>query len=164
MASHWVAGYWPAIAETGDALSVVDLADAVAAELNSAPDGTFAMAFTAVRQSVPRHSLESLTDLTVTVVPKGVERMPITRALAQHRMTVDVGVQKRTSDTEADVEAMVALIDAMADYLNDRTLAQAQNARWIDTEDAVVYAVEHLQTSQVFTGVLTLTYSILRGD
>lgn len=51
---------------------ITDIADAVTAELNTAPAGTFSPAFTAVRRVLPTFELPELMALQVTVVPKGV--------------------------------------------------------------------------------------------
>jgi len=47
---------------------IIDIADAVATELNAAPAGTFDPAFTAVRRVLPEFELSDLAELKVSVV------------------------------------------------------------------------------------------------
>ena len=62
---------------------VIDIADAVAAELNAAPPDTFSQAFAAARMVLPEFDLEDLAELKVTVVPKAVEITGATRSGSQ---------------------------------------------------------------------------------
>ena len=82
---------------------VIDIADAVVAELNAAPAGTFDPVFTAVRRVLPEFDLAELAELKVTVVPKAVEITGATRSVGQFDFQVDIGVQKKLGkdlDTE----------------------------------------------------------------
>jgi hypothetical protein len=139
---------------------IVQLADAVAAELNAA---TFTPAFIAERRVLPVYNLSELTGLRVTVVPKAVEITGATRAASQHDLSVDIGVQQRVppdSDVDAFVLELGGLVDAIADYLRRRQLTQPPGAgvSWVRTTNDPVYASEHLTEKRVFTSVLTVTY------
>jgi len=140
-----------------------DIADAVAAELNAAPSGTFSETFSAQRRVLPEFDLEDLAELKVSVVPKSVEITGSTRAASQYEVAVDVGVQKKLGkDLDAEVAALGTLVDEMADYLRRRTLQQAPFAVWVGITNEPVYVPEHLAERRVFTSVLTVTYRAMK--
>jgi len=142
---------------------VIDIADAVAAELNAAPAGTFDPAITAVRRVLPAFELADLADLKVSVVPKGVQMTGSTRATSQYEIAVDIGVQKKLGkDLDAEVAALGTLVDQIADCLRRRPLSAAPFAAWVSLVNEPVYAPEHLVEQRVFTSVLTVTYRAMR--
>jgi len=142
---------------------VIDIADAVAAELNAAPPGTFTPAITAVRRVLPEFELSELADLKVSVVPKGVQITGATRATSQYEIAVDIGIQKKLGkDLDAEVAALGTLVDQIADYLRSRQLSAAPFAAWIRIANEPVYAPEHLAEQRVFTSVLTVTYRAIK--
>ncbi len=138
---------------------VIDIADAVVAELNAAPAGTFDPAFTAVRRVLPEFDLPDLAELKVTVVPKAVEITGATRSVGQFDCQIDIGVQKKLGkDLDTEVAALCGLVEAIAGYLRRRALAAAPHAAWVRTQNDPVYAPEHLAEQRTFTSVLTVTY------
>ena len=141
----------------------IDIADAVAAELNAAEAGTFSEAFEARRRVLPEFELEHLAALKVTVVPKRVEITGSTRSASSYEIAVDVGVQKKLGkDLDAEVAALGTVVDEVADYLRRRPLAAAPHAAWTRITNEPVYAPEHLAEQRVFTSVLTVTYRAMR--
>lgn len=142
---------------------VIDIADAVAAELNAAPAGTFEPAFLAVRRVLPEFELAELAALRVTVVPKAVELSGSTRSLGQCDCQIDIGVQQKLGrDLDGEVAALCSLVDAIAAYLRRRPLAAVPRAAWVRTQIDPVYAPDHLAQQRTFTSVLTVTYRIAR--
>jgi hypothetical protein len=142
---------------------VIDIADAVAAEINAAPPDTFSQAFTAARMVLPEFDLADLAELKVTVVPKAVEITGGTRSASQYEIAVDVGIQKKLGkDLDAEVEALGTLVDEIADYLRRRQLTQAPWAAWSAIRNEPVYAPEHLAGERVFTSVLTVSYRAMK--
>jgi len=142
---------------------VIDIADAVATELNAAAPGTFSEAFTADRKVLPAHELSNLADLKVTVVPKAVEISGSTRSASQYDITVDIGVQKKLGkDLDSEVPVLSTLVDEIADYLRRRPLSAAAFAVWVRTVNEPVYVPEHLAAQRVFTSVLTVTYRAMK--
>ena len=142
---------------------VIDIADAVAAELNSAPSGTFEQAFTAVRRFLPEFELPDLAELKVSVVPRGLEITGATRSASQYEISIDIGVQKKLGrDVDGEVAGLLVLVEQMADYLRRRTLAGAPRAVWAGIANDPVWAAEHLSEQRVFTSVLTVTYRAIR--
>ena len=142
---------------------VMDISDAVAAELNAAEAGTFSESFTAERQVLPDFSLADLAQLRVTVVPKRVEITGATRSTSQYEIAVDIGIQKKLGrDLDAEVPILATLVDEIAEYLRRRPLAAAAWAAWVSIVNEPIYAPEHLAEQRVFTSVLTVTYRALK--
>jgi len=142
--------------------TIIDIADAVAAELAG---GEFSQGFTPQRSVLPDYELADLKDLQVTVVPRGVEITGASRALSQHDVQIDVGVQKKLSaDTEMDAEVaeLLGLVEEIADFMARRPLQAMPLAAWVKTANDPVYAPEHLAEKRVFTSVLTLTYRVMK--
>lgn len=138
---------------------IIDIADAVASELNAAPAGTFDPAFTAVRRVLPEFELAELAELTVSVVPKAAEVSGATRITSQFDTVIDIGVQQKLGkDLDAEVAALCSLVEAIAAYLRRRPLTDAPHALWVRTLNDPVYAPEHLAGERTFTSVLTVTY------
>jgi len=142
---------------------VTDIADAVAAEINGAPGGTFSEAFTGERRVLPQFDLEDLAGLKVSVVPKAVEISGSTRSVCQYEISIDVGIQKKLgTDLDAEVAALGTLVDEIADFLRRRPLAATPWAAWFSASNDPVYATAHLAEQRVFTSVLTLTYRAMK--
>ncbi len=136
---------------------VIDIADAVVAELN---DGSFSQAFTALRKYRPEFELKELAELQVTVVPRSLERSIAGRGCRQIDYDIDIAVQKRISD-DADCDALMGLVQEIIDYLDDHSLTAYPAARWVKIVNDPIYAPEHLQDKRSFTSILTLTYRVL---
>jgi len=142
--------------------TVIDIADAVAAELAG---GEFSPSFTPQRSVLPNYELADLKDLRVTVVPRGVEITGASRALSQHDVQIDVGVQKKLSagtEMDAEVAELLGLVEEIADFMARRPLQAVPPAGWVRTANDPVYAPDHLSEKRVFTSVLTLTYRAMK--
>ena len=138
---------------------IIDIADAVAAELNAAPAGTFTPAFTAVRRVLPMFELAELAQLRVTVVPRGVEIGGAMRLGNQFDFQIDIGVQRKLgTDLDTEVATLCGLVEAIAAYLRRRPLTGMPHAAWVRTQNDPVYAPDHLAQQRAFTSVLTITY------
>ena len=144
----------------------IDIADAVVAELNAAPPGTFNPAFTAVRRVLPVFDLAEMADLHVSVVPRAVEIAGATRSASQHDVQIDIGVQKKLASDGGDLDQQVpplcGLVEQIADYLRRRVLQARPQSVWVRAANDQVYVPEHLSQMRQFTSVLTLTYRIMR--
>ncbi len=142
--------------------TIIDIADAVAAELNSAEAGTFSQDFSAQRQVLPVHELADLKDLKVTVVPKSIEITSATRVSSRHDFAIDIGIQKRVGrDMDIDVKTLGTLVDEITLYLRKRPLTGASFATWVGATNDPIFVPEHLAEQRTFTSVLTVTYRAL---
>ena len=140
--------------------TIVDIADAVVAELNS---GTFSQAMEAVRLYRPQFDLAEMATLHVTVVPKAVETSGASRAGMQYDVSVDVAVQKKlTTESNAEIDVLMGLVEEIADFFRLRRLEQYQNAMWLRTENDPAWSPGHLEELRQFTSVLTLTFRVVR--
>lgn len=142
---------------------LIAAADAVAAEINGAAPGTFGLAVTAKRDYLPDFDLADLKELRVSVVPAGRVDASLARNTAQRDLSIHVGVQQRVSlDEPGDLDALMELVEQIADFFRHRRLSAMPTAAWIKTEYLPVYSQEHLQQKQVFTSVLTLTFRVVQ--
>ena len=143
----------------------IDIADAVAAELNAAEPGTFSEEFDAQRRVLPKFELSDLKDLKVSVVPKGVEIENATRDARRCDISVDIGVQQKGGkDVDTEVTRLCGLVEQIADYLAARGLSAAgmSGVALVSFVNDPVYSTEHLADDLVFTSVLTVTYRALK--
>jgi hypothetical protein len=139
---------------------ITDIADAVVAELNG---GGFSLPFTAARHYRPLFDLKDMQALHVTVVPKGVTIERLDRSRNQEDVQIDVAVQKKFSTGDnAELDALMALVEEIADFFRLRRLAACPAAVWVKTENVPVYAPEHMDELRQFTSVLTLTFRVAR--
>ena len=143
----------------------IDIADAVAAELNAAESGTFGEDFIAQRRVLPKFELADLKNLKVSVVPKAIEIEGATRSAQRCDISVDIGVQQKVGkDVDAEVERLCGLVEQIASYLAGRSLSAAgmSGVAFLSIANEPIYSTEHLADDLVFTSVLTITYRTLR--
>lgn len=139
---------------------IVDLADALVAELNAA---TFSQPVTAARHYLPRFDLTEMQTLRVTVVPQEAVLASGDRARGQGDYSLDVAIQRKlTTGDNDELDALTNLVEEIADHVRGRRLAAYPDAAWLKTEQTVLYAPEHLAELRQFTSILTLTYRVLR--
>ncbi len=139
---------------------ITDIADAVAAELNA---GSFGQEFTAERHYRPVFDLPEMGTLHVTVVPQGMTIETAGRGRSQHDCRIDIAVQKKFENGDADeLDPLMALVEQIADHFRFKRLEGLPDAVWVKTENAPIYAAEHMEQNRVFTSVLTLTFRVVR--
>jgi len=136
---------------------IADIATAVVTALNG---HAFSQPFTAVRAYRPAFDLKDMTDLHVTVVPKGVELSTVGRALMQSDVQIDIGIQKKLgADEDAEIDALMDLVQEIIEFIRDTRLFA--DAMWVNTENTPIYSQEHLGELRQFTSVLTLTLRVM---
>ncbi len=136
---------------------IADIAEAVVTALNG---HTFSQPFTAARAYRPVFDLKDMTDLHVTVVPKGVELTTAGRGLAQSDVQIDIGVQKKLAvGDNAEIDALMPLVQEIAEFI--RATGRFGDATWVKTENTPIYSQEHLAELRQFTSVLTLTLRVM---
>jgi len=138
---------------------VTNIADAVVSELQT---GTFSMSFTPRRLYVPKFELTDAA-LRVSVVPKAVDIERLNRSNNQEDFSIDVAVQKKLKTAaNTEIDALVELTGEIADFLRHKRLAAFPCAIWIRTQNAPIYAPDHLEEWRQFTSLLTFTYRVVR--
>ncbi len=139
----------------------IDLADAVTSQVNQS-----GIVPHAKRQVLPIHDLSQLRELTISVVPRGVQVQSITRKLSQYDCQVDIGIQQKLTVPQDEIDTAVkelsGLVQQIAEYLQRQPLTEMPYAIWIKIENEPVYDSSHLAQQRVFTSVLTLTYRITK--
>jgi len=139
---------------------VIDIADAVADELNA---GTFSQTFIAERLYRPDFELAEMKTLHVSVVPKGIATSALSRGQNLYDVSIDVAIQKKlAAENEAEIDPLMALVEELADFFRLRRLTAVPAAVWLKTENLPVYAMEHLEQKKLFTSVLTFTFRVGR--
>ncbi len=139
---------------------ITEIADAVAAELNA---GSFSQAFTAERRYRPVFDLPEMGTLHVTVVPQGMTIETAGRGRNQQDYRIDIAIQKKFENGDAaELDPLMALVEQIADHFRFRRLEGLPEAVWVKTENAPIYAAEHMEQNRVFTSVLTLTFRVVR--
>ena len=112
---------------------------------------------------LPEYQLSDLKDLRLTVVPASMEIESASRALSQHDVRIDIGVQKKLGqDLDAEVAELCELVDEIVEFLKQRRLQAAPDVAWVKTANEPIYAADHLSEQRLFTSVLAVTYRVMR--
>lgn len=147
------------------------LAEAVKAELNAAPAGTFAAALWpaggAVRCYEPVIDLAALASTHVTVLARSVDLAPLDRSRTDQRISIDVAVQKKIASDAAgaadadEMDSLCLLVEQVLGFLTRRRLAGFPGALWTGCSNDPIYWPTHLAEKRVFTSVITVTYMVV---
>jgi hypothetical protein len=139
---------------------ILDIADAVVASLNA---GSFALEFEAERKYQPVFELQDMQTLHVSVVPKSLAITTAARDSGFFDVAIDIGVQKKVNPDQPDeLDALMNLVEQIADHLRMKRLDDAPNAAWLSVANEPVFSPEHLEQWRQFTSVLTVTYRVRR--
>jgi hypothetical protein len=63
---------------------------------------------------------------------------------------------------QATLDALMALVEEIADHIRAGPLASFPGARCMDVKNSPVFSQEHLDEFRQFTSVLTLTFRVVR--
>lgn len=144
------------------ASDLVTAGDAIVTLLNAGT--TFTRKFRAERKYVPVVKLSDMDRLHVTVVPRGTTGTRQDRAGGtggsrwQDDLEIDVAIQQRavTEWANAEIDALMGLVQEVVTYLRNGTLATA-GYRIMSTTNVPIYSVEQLEQLRQFTSVITVT-------
>lgn len=139
--------------------TIVQIADAVVAQLNAT---SFSQPLQAERHYLPQFELSEMTELRVSVVPRSVASKGHDRNRDSFDYRVDVAVQRKLDPTPGNLDALMVLVEEIADHFRSHPLAGYPQARCTEVENVPVYAPEHLDEFRQFTSVLTLTFRVWR--
>jgi hypothetical protein len=139
--------------------TIIQIADAVVAQLNAA---TFGQPLTAARLYAPSFELPDMETLHVTVVPRAISSASLDRSRDTFSYEIDLAVQKKTDMAQVSLDALMTLVEEIADHFRQGPLASFPGARCMDVKNAPVYSQEHLDELRQFTSVLTLTFRVVR--
>jgi len=108
----------------------------------------------------PAFTLEDLKGLRVSVVPRTLQMTPVTRDSLAIEYVVDVGVQKKlpADNADAEIDELLALVEAIAEHLRFQRLPGFPDAAWVGISNEPVVSTEALEQHRVFTSVLSVTY------
>ncbi len=139
--------------------TIIQIADAVVAQLNAA---TFSQPLTAARHYAPSFKLPDMKTLHVTVVPRSISSTSLDRSRDTFSYEVDVAIQRKTDGEQATLDALMTLVEEIADHFRVGPLASFPGARCMDVKNSPVFSPEHLNEFRQFTSVLTLTFRLVR--
>lgn len=152
---------------------IIDVADAIAAELN---DHDFGHDYTAERSYGDWDmELSDLEHVHVDVVPAEAKIEQDDRGETLHTVSIDVGIRKRfgptthMSDTgrvdKAEVNALVSLLQTFAEYLSPvgalaGRLPDVPEAAWDSVQVRALFIKDHLRELRQYTGIIRVTYQV----
>lgn len=139
--------------------TIIQIADAVVTQLNAA---TLSQPLTAARLYAPSFELPDMETLHVTVVPRGIASTSLDRKRDSFSYEIDLAVQKKTDMAQASLDALMTLVEEIADHFRTEPLASFPGARCVDVKNVPVFSQEHLDELRQFTSVLTLTFRMAR--
>jgi len=142
--------------------TILDIADAVVAELNGVPAGTFSQALVAVRMYVPVFKLEDMGVLHVTVVPHGQSFSQVGRGLGSSVYIIDVAIQQRVSlASNTALDALVVLVRQIAAWFLGKRMAARPGAMCLALTNDPAWMPKHLEELSQFTSVLSLSFEVI---
>lgn len=138
---------------------ILDIADSIVAQLNG---GSFSQQLAAERHYQPKFDLSEMTELKVSVVPRSLASKTLDRNRDSFDYLIDVAVQKKTDMSQAILDALMTLVEEIADHFRTQPLASYPNARCTEVKNEPVYSLEHMDEFRQFTSIITLTYRTWR--
>ena len=140
--------------------TILQIADAVVAELAA---GSFDQELFVERLYVPDFDLEEMDELRVTVVPRELRVSGLNRTQCSYEADIDIAIQKKFKlGSAAEIDPLVELVEAIADFFRLRRLTSFPAVIWSGTEHHVLYSEEHWNQYHQFTSLLTLTFRVDR--
>lgn len=149
---------------------IIEIADAVVSELNSA---SLSQSFEAVRSYVPVHEIRDLVDLKVAVVPFNIIGNTIDRSGRQMYnyeiyVTIQrmIGIGPLTNDQiNAAADPLMILAEEIVDLFNGKALTLAYDpigVRCVDVKNSPSFAPHHLDEERIFTSEIILGFKVGR--
>lgn len=138
------------------------IADGIAAILGAA---TLSQVFSTTRLDLPRRSLEAISGVVVTVVPRSKAKTILARSIVQEEVGVDVAVQAKVADDEPDTLAPYRTLTVEIDQLFEFGVIEEGGVRiasWCGSQIDPIYSPEHLEEHRLFTSVVRLTFKAVR--
>ena len=139
---------------------IVDIADELVDALNAAE---FTLEFEATRGYVPSFEFADMETIHLTVIPKGLTKLRVTRADSQEDYKVDVAVQQKVEAVDAaNLDPLMSLVEELADFCDALVAETTPRAVCITVENEPIYVSEHMRERRMFTSLLTLTFRTWR--
>jgi hypothetical protein len=95
-------------------------------------------------------------------VPSEVEITKASRTNSQYDFAVDIAVQKKVSDQEADVLSLSSVVSEVVEFLANRQLADTPWAVFKQISNAPVYSPEMLRDKRLFISVIRIVYTAVK--
>jgi hypothetical protein len=141
---------------------ILAIADALVDALNTHP---FSVGFVAERTYVPRHKVEDLATIAVSVVPKRRRTELLTPSATKRTHRIEIGIQRRVEadNVPAEMDPLVTLCEEIEAFVLGSSFA---GAYCLEAEpligDDELFDWTHLETKKLFTWAFAATFS--EGD
>jgi len=140
---------------------IILIADAVTTALNAA---TLSKSFVATRAYVPVYEVCDFASLKVTVVPRGMTSVALTRRSEDEDYQIDIAVQMRVPKEPADIDPYMDLSQEIRDLFRGKHLDGYSQALCVANANEPIYDPLHLDEKQIFTSVIRLTFRVARDQ
>lgn len=142
---------------------VIQIVDAIVASLD-AVKASLEVPFEPSKEALPNYDLKQLETAVVSVMPATIEIIPATRDSSLWDYRIDVGVQKRLDETDrqTQIDALLLLVEQIADEVNRVTLATTPQASFVQIEIDPLWIDKHLVEKRLFTSVVRSHYRVGR--
>lgn len=140
---------------------VVEIAEAVVDVLN---DATLSQTFTASRAYAPVFGVQDededdLEELQVIVVPRELTAVPLARKSSMFDYVIDIGICKRSADTNALIDPLVLFAQEVMDLFRGKELEGYEQAKCVAVANNPIYDFAALTQNKAFMSLVTLTFS-----
>lgn len=135
---------------------IIELADAVAAEIESIPYA----AFSVERKYIPLLELANLESPVVTVVPSALSAVPQTRGSDEFEYTIDAAYHQKIEPTELNLDPLMEQVAEIMDLFRgvNLQLAEAGRLSCVQVANAPIYDLEVLDQMNLFRSVMRFTF------
>lgn len=135
---------------------VIDIADAVVAELNAHTWTQEPESFTAARRYQPYLTPDDLTNLQVSVILRNYEGELYSRKVGRRLITLQILVQRELSDANADNDPLIELAEEIADHF-EQWKETGTGAVCTSAQLSPIYAPDHVR-DRVVTSIVELQF------
>ena len=144
---------------------IVEIAEVVRTVLAGA---ALSQTFTAMRAYAPvvgkqEEDADDIATLTLFVVPRSVTIVPLTRRSSMFEYAVDVGICRRSANTNELIDPLMLLAQEVVDLFRGKELAGYANAKCTAVANDPAYDFASLTQDKAFMSLVTLTFSMERA-
>lgn len=146
------------------ASELVEIADAVVADLNAQLSGWGFSGVTAERKYAPSFDKRELANPAFTVMPMQTAIAAGTRGQNEYRHTVMVDVRRATDGNDLLSDNLMDVVELIADRYRMRIISGTTNkAQCTDAEVAPAYQTEDMRNLELFAAAASLTFLVVRA-
>lgn len=144
--------------------TISQVADAVLADLQTGITASaFSQTFTPTRDYLPLFDLKDLKTLRVTVLCESRTQQLADRRRRQREYRIDVGVEQKVSQAtaKAEIDALVAFVEEIADYFDFSRLSADPDIICVGAQIDPIFDAQDLWQNSVFASAVQLTLRVV---